>query len=55
MNESDLNYVKKYKFDNPLFLEIDSIIDSGLKNCHNSYFHKYEYECIFDIKRKYHD
>ena len=42
--------MKEYKFDNPIITEIDSIIDKCFRDCHNSYFHNFKYECIYDIK-----
>ena len=50
MNENELYVVKEYKFDNPIIPEIDSIIDKCFRDCHNSYFHNFKYECIYDIK-----
>ena len=50
MKENEICLVKEYKFDNPLTTEIDSRKDSCFKDCHNNYFHKYKYECIYDIK-----
>ena len=31
---------------------MDFVLDSCFKNCHNKYFHKFKYECIYDIKFK---
>ena len=42
--------MKEYKVDNPLITEIDSIIDKCFRDCHNSIFHNFKYECIYDIK-----
>ena len=50
MNENELYVVKEFKFDNPLFHKIDSIIDGCYRDCHNKYFHTFEYVCIYDIK-----
>ena len=50
MNENEVYVVKQYKFDYPLFTEIDSMIDSCFEGCHNNYFRKFKYECIQDIK-----
>ena len=33
MNENQLTV--EYKFDNPLIQKIDSIIDNGIRDCHN--------------------
>ena len=46
MNENELCIVKEYKFDNPLFTEIDSIIDNYFRDCYNNYFHNFKYRCI---------
>ena len=45
MNENELYLVTVYEFANRLFNEIHSIIDSCPKNCHNKFFHTYEYNC----------
>ena len=50
MNENELYVLKEYKFDNPLFQKIDSIIDGCYRDCHNKYFHTFKYVCIYDIK-----
>ena len=50
MNENELYVVKEYIFDNPLITEIDSLIDKCFRDCHNSYFHSFQYECIYDIE-----
>ena len=48
-NENDLYVVKEYIFDNPIITEIDSLIDKCFRDCHNSYFHNFKSECIYDI------
>ena len=50
MNENELYVAKEYQFDNPIITELDSIIDKCFRDCHNSYFHNFKYECIYDIK-----
>ena len=50
MNENNLYVVKEYKFHNPLFHRIDSILDGCYRGCHNKYFHTFKYVCIYDIK-----
>ena len=40
----------EYNFDNPLITNINSILDSCFKDCHNNYFHVFKFECIYDIK-----
>ena len=50
MNENEIYVVKEYKFENPLITQIDSIIYECFRDCHNIYFHKFKYECLYDIK-----
>ena len=50
MNENELYVVKEYKFDNPLFHKIDSIIGCCYRDWHNEYFHTFKYVCIYGIK-----
>ena len=50
MNKNEIYVVKGYKFDNPLITKTDSIIDGCYRDCHNKYFHKFKYECIYDLK-----
>ena len=49
INEKKLTVVKEYEFDNPLFQNIDSIINKCYKGCHHKYFHRFEYECVYDL------
>ena len=46
------NLVTEYNFDNPLCSEMDSVLDSRFKDCHDEYLHKFKYERIYDIKFK---
>ena len=50
MNGNDLYVVKEYKFDNLIITEIDSIINKSFRDCHNSNFNNFKYECIYDFK-----
>ena len=50
MNGSELYLVKEYMFDNPLWSEMDFILDNCFRNCHNIFLHKFIYEYINDIK-----
>ena len=50
MNENELYVVKESEFDNPIITEMNSITDKCFRDCYNSYFHKFKYECIYDIK-----
>ena len=49
INENELTIVKKYEFDNPLIQNVDSIIDKCYRDCHNNYYHTFEYECVYDL------
>ena len=49
MKEKELYVVKEYKFGNPLITKIVSIIDGCYRDCHNKYFHTFNYVCIYDI------
>ena len=49
MNDNQLTIVKTYEFDNPLIQNIDSIIDKCYRDCHNNYYHTFEYECVYDL------
>ena len=49
MNENELYVVQEYRFDKPLFTKIDTILDKCFRDCYNSHFHKFKYECIYDI------
>ena len=42
--------MKVLEIDNPLFTEIDSIVDSCVKDCLNNYFYKFKYESTYDFK-----
>ena len=42
--------VKKYTFKNPVITRIHSITDECYRDCHNKYFHTFNYVCIYDIK-----
>ena len=52
MNENELYLFKDYNFDDPPCSELDSVLDSCLKDCHNNYFHKLKNECMYDNKFK---
>ena len=49
MNENQLAVVKEYKFDNPLFHKIDSIIDKWYRDRPKNFFHTFSYRCIYNI------
>ena len=49
MNKNQLTVVKEYEFKNPLIQNIDSIIDKCYRDCHNNYYHTFEYECVYDL------
>ena len=48
MNES-FN-VEQHDFDKPLIHEIDSIIDSFIRDCNNKFFHTFDHICVYYIK-----
>ena len=50
MNKNRLTIVTEYEFSKPLIHKIDSIIDNCYRDCHNKYFHLFEYKCEYDIK-----
>ena len=53
MSKSQLTIVKEYEFSKPLIHKTDSIIDNCYRNCHNIYYHTFEYfeyKCEYDIK-----
>ena len=50
MNQNELYAVREYNFYNPITIEIDAIIDKCFRDRHNSFFHYFIYECIYDIK-----
>ena len=49
MNENQLTIVKEYKFDNPLFQKIDSLIDNSIRDCHHKYFHTFDHICEYNL------
>ena len=48
MNENVI--VKVYEFNNSLIQKIASLIDNSLRDCHNKYFHTFDYICEYDIQ-----
>ena len=50
MNENQLTLVKEYEFNKPLIHKIDSVFDNCIRDCHNKYFHTFEYKYVYDIK-----
>ena len=49
-NEKQLAIVKQYDFDEPPINKVDSKIDNCFRDCHNKYFHTFEYKCVYIIK-----
>ena len=49
MNQNQLTVVREYEFDNPLIQNVDSIINKCYRDCHNKYFHTFEYVCVYDL------
>ena len=50
MNENQLTIVRKYEINKTLFHKIDAITDNWYRDCHNKYYHTFEYEFEYDIK-----
>ena len=48
MNENQLTIVKEYEYYKPDIHKIDSLIDNCIRDCHNKYFHTFEYKCVYD-------
>ena len=40
---------KEYKIDKPLMQKIDSIIDNCIRDCHNKYFHTFDFICEYNL------
>ena len=49
MNNNQLTIVKEYKIDNPLIQNINSIISECYRDCHNKYFHTFDYICEYNL------
>ena len=49
MNGKQLAVVKKYEIIKHFIHKIDSIIDNCIRDCHNKYFHTFEFKCAYDI------
>ena len=49
MNQNQSTVVKEYEFENTLIQNIDSIINKCYRDCHNNYYHTFEYECVYDL------
>ena len=49
INKDKLTIVKEYEFENPLIQNINSIIDKCYRDCHNNYYHTFEYECVYKL------
>ena len=52
MDDNQLNLVEKYETIKPFFHKIVAIIDNCYRDCHNKYYHTFEYKCEYDIKLK---
>ena len=50
MNENQFFIVNEYNVNNPTISEIDKIIDNSKRDCHNNYFHTFNYICEYDLK-----
>ena len=49
MNQNQSTVVKECEFENPLIQNIDSVINKCYRDCHNNYYHTFEYECVYDL------
>ena len=49
INENELKFVKEYKIDNPLIQNINSIISKCYRDCHNKYFHTFDFICEYNL------
>ena len=49
MNENQFIIVKEYNVNNPTISEIEKIIDNSIRDCHNKYFHTFNYICDYDL------
>ena len=49
INENELKLVKEYKIDNPLIQNINSIISKCYRDCHNKYFHTFDFICEYNL------
>ena len=49
INEKELTIVKKYEFDNPLIQNINSIINTCYRDCHDKYFHTFKYKVYITL------
>ena len=49
MDKNQLTLVKEYSFDNPIFQNIDSLIDNSIRDCHHKYFHTFDHICEFNL------
>ena len=52
MNENQLTIVKKNEFDNPPIQNINSIISECYRDCHNKYFHTFDFICEYNLNFK---
>ena len=49
MNNNQLTIVKEYEFDNPLIQNINSIVSECYRDCHNKYFHTFDFICEYNL------
>ena len=49
MNKNQLHLVKEYKINNPLIQNINSIISECYRDCHNKYFHTFDFICEYNL------
>ena len=49
INENELKVVKEYKIVNPPIQNINSIISECYRDCHNKYFHIFDFICEYNL------
>ena len=49
INENKLTVVKEYEYSNPIIQNTDSIFNKCYRDCHNKYYHTFEFECVYDL------
>ena len=49
MNETQLTIVEEYELDNPPIQNINSIISECYRDCHNNYFHTFDFICEYNL------
>ena len=50
LNENQLSIVKEYEYDNPLFMDIDYILNICINDCYKNYFQPIRNICSYNIE-----